>query len=168
MVKKSKKKTKNKGSKKKQAAVQLEASFEIDAASLNVYVEKLKEVIQKIMFILKRMFGLVSERLADEIREKADDTSTSKITAPRSSKRSKKSKSSKKTVTDISRKSSKKAKQSIGKSSTNTTTEKHLKSDLSMTSPNYRIQKELKNFMKAPPENLCKSFYYLVLFQIVA
>lgn len=32
----------------------------------------------------------------------------------------------------------------------------HLKSSISQNNPNYRIQRELKAFIKSPPENLCK------------
>ncbi len=80
-----------------------------------------------------------SEKKSSETSGNAKEESTDKKT--------KKKKPAKKNA------SSKKASAATS-SSTSSTTKKHLATSIKSTNPNYRIQKELKAFLKSPPDNL--------------
>lgn len=162
-TKKSKKSKSSASTKKKNngPAVHLEANFEIDAASVKVYINHVMKFLQRMVDVLKKLAGNLSNRLVDEVREKASINTQEKQTVTiqkKSKKKRRKTDSSsnieksgeKASSTSSKKKKKKKAGIAAAKSSANL--KNHL--NLSPNNPNYRIQKELKNFITAPPENL--------------
>lgn len=126
---------------------EVEVTFTIGDLIHNEYTQKLLALLTRLLDLVKNTIAkLVSgssssslEPLAKEVRDRVEGKSSKRKSSKKSSssatKRKKTAKSSKKNaVSDI--------------------TQKHLSSNISSGNPNYRIQKELKNFMKAPPDNL--------------
>lgn len=115
--------------------------------------------------ICQNLFDVdVSSSLEKEVKQKSKKSksknrspgkATEETTTPNTGKqRSKKttsikSKTSKVATTETAKKSTKKAGPKASK-----LTNQHLKTTLKSTNPNYRIQQELKSFLKDPPEHL--------------
>ena len=131
--------------------------------SSGVILTKLRNVIRGILNISDNKLPLVSGLLRTCF--KTIETITGLIILPqKKSSKKKKNKTNNKSKKKISEdgeveekekaKSKPKKKPTASAKKTSIATKKHLSTSIKSTNPNYRIQKELKSFIKSPPPNL--------------
>lgn len=131
-----------------------------DGESEEVFIlQKLRNTIRSILEVGDRKAPAVSKIFKVWIRilEKVSGVDLLPSVKVKDSKRSnkKEKKREKKQVEDTSSSSKKKKRQKKNDSSNGSAvTQQHLAKDLKATNPNYRIQRELKEFMRSPPPNL--------------
>jgi len=131
-------------------------------------VSKLRNVIRSILQISDDKLPMFSGILRTFLKTVEAVTGTSLLPAPKKSgkKKGSKTKSKPKTkktletddgeeeVDGAKTKKPAKKKREAPKKKVSAAAQKHLSSSIKSTNPNYRIQKELKAFLKSPPENL--------------
>jgi len=132
--------------------------------SSGLVATKLRNLIRNLLRISDDKLPLLSGLLRTIFGTMESLTGINLLPAPEEKKSKKKSKSKKKaTASDTSdedeeksttkSKKKKPAKKNASKKAS-AATKKHLATSIKSTNPNYRIQKELKAFLKSPPDNL--------------
>ncbi|KAI2508953.1 hypothetical protein MHU86_5448 [Fragilaria crotonensis] len=131
--------------------------------SVNPYVTKVRNVLRslleigdrrspKIAEILRSVIGKIESVFGIKLLPQAEPKLKKK------NKKARKTKKAKKTEVDIKETKSSETEESKSKKTTtpvaNKAAQQHMTSKISTTNPNYRVQRELKEFIKSPPPNL--------------